>query len=184
MRRHGLVIVQCTDCVVEVSRWKEYGIGTLHYNWPMSVHASYGRPSEHTLQHVTVPIRNIYRRSQQIDIYLLTYLLTYTWAGHRHMTDVQIHQASWSQHQLASAPTATMACCSWRLIAARNRMCFRRCAYTNRLSLCMQYKWTSQDILRHIMCVTVKTTTTGLLNECSLISRCWLIFTFTMPPAI
>jgi len=39
---------------------KDYGIGTLHYNWSMCAHAH--RPSARTLQHVTVPIRNIYLR--------------------------------------------------------------------------------------------------------------------------
>jgi len=37
---------------------KDYRIGTLHYNWPMSAHVS--QASAHTLQHLTAPIRNIY----------------------------------------------------------------------------------------------------------------------------
>jgi len=48
----------CICTYVKLIR-KDYGMGTLHYNWPMSVHAL--RPSARTLQHVTVPIRYIYQ---------------------------------------------------------------------------------------------------------------------------
>jgi len=34
-------------------RWKDYTIGTLHYNWPMSVHAS---QAFITSSHSSVPI--------------------------------------------------------------------------------------------------------------------------------
>jgi len=41
MRRHGPVIAHCTDSEdFPIGPSGILGIGTLHYNWPMSAHAS------------------------------------------------------------------------------------------------------------------------------------------------
>ena len=62
--------IQCSSIISQwqEDRWNDYRISTVHYNWPMSAHGH--RPSSaHTLQHVTVPIGNIYHLPECILLY-------------------------------------------------------------------------------------------------------------------